>query len=56
MDAVSRECRIPIFGNGIALKDTDEEAGQIIHHVDQYKTLNAPESGIMASHKNANEL
>lgn len=56
MDAVPGECRIPVFGNRLALKNTDEEAGQIVHHIRPYETLNAPEFGIMANHKNANEL
>ena len=56
MDAVPRKCRIPIFSYRVALKGVDEEAGQIIHHIDPDKPLNAPESGIMANHKNANEL
>lgn len=51
MDAVPGEYRIPVFGNRLALKDTDEEAGQIVHHIYPYETLNAPEFGIMTNHK-----
>lgn len=41
----------------VALKDTNKEAGKIVHHIiNPYETLNAPEFGIMANHKNANEL
>ncbi len=56
MYAVARECRIPVFGNRLALKDTDEEGGQKVRHINPDDSLNAPESGIMADDKNANEL
>lgn len=56
MYTVARECRIPVFGNRFTLKDTDEEAGKIVHHINPYESLNAPEFGIMANHKNSNEL
>ncbi len=56
MYTVTRKCRIPVFGNRVASKDTDEEAGKIIHHINTDESLNAPESGIMANHKNSNEL
>ena len=56
MYTVTRECRIPVFGNRVASKGTDEEAGKIIHHINTDESLNAPESGIMANHKNSNEL
>ena len=50
------ECRIPVFSHRVALKDIEENAGQIIHHIGPDKSLNAPESGIMANDKKANEL
>lgn len=56
MYAVTRECRIPVFGNRLALKDTDEEAGKIVQRIYPDESLNAPEFGIMANDKNANEL
>lgn len=56
LDAVPGESRIPVFGYRLALKDPYEEFGQIIHHTNRDKTLNTPESGTMANHKNPNEL
>ena len=56
MDAVPGECRIPIFSYRVALKDIEEKAGQIKHHIGPDKSLNAPESGIMANDEKANEL
>lgn len=56
MYTVSGECRVSVFGNRVTLRDTDEEAGKIVHHIYPYETLNAPEFGIMANYKNANEL
>lgn len=56
MYTVARECRIPVFGNRITLKDTDKEAGKIVHHINPNESLNAPEFGIMANHKDSNEL
>lgn len=53
---MAQERKILVFGNKLALKDTDKEGGKIVRHINLVKSLNAPKFGIMANDKNANAL